>query len=160
MYVLSIDVWIGIYLWFYACILLPEWFYMYIPPYVLSQACWNPMPSWLYSPCMSQQKKANKKQNKKHNSRNINGWYNFNWHSKLSIQSGYRRDQRVITFKHSTYLRSLHYWLMTQSQGLWFPQNIPVSTPKELLQTVLYSLFLYGYCILPHLKITAFKQYD
>ena len=38
MYVLSCDVWMGMCWWFYACILLPEWFYMCIPAYGLSQA--------------------------------------------------------------------------------------------------------------------------
>ena len=38
MCVLSYDVWMGMCWWCYACILLHEWFYMYIPAYVLSQA--------------------------------------------------------------------------------------------------------------------------
>ena len=41
MCVLSYDVWMGMCWWFYAWILLPECFYMYIPACVLSQARLN-----------------------------------------------------------------------------------------------------------------------
>ena len=82
-----ICVWMGICWWFYACILLLEWFYMYIPAYVLSQA-WLDKTVETWKPVK---------------------WISFlkKW-SKINIWNVFSTHERVFLWKCQTFALSNH----------------------------------------------------